>query len=227
MIAPGNPASMHPIPEAPAAKAFLVPTPAGAWYAASTDRDPARRALLLALLRGGGSFPFSLNTIMRWTGLTDRKVIAGVLFALQREGLLEGDSSPLVPPQGPLSTVLAELLVRLGNGGTMVLAEPAGLCVAYAGTSQEQAELLAARVAALDPRLRRLAAEDHGWSLGDERSESRLSVRPVLLLPFRFLLVSDATADLNSEPFVNLVCALSRYCLGIVTIPAPEISSTP
>jgi len=218
----GIPAGTHPTPEASVPKAFLIPTPAGAWYAASVDRDPSRRALLLALLRGGGGFPFSLNTLMHWSGLTDRKTIAGLLFALQREGLLSGDAAPLVPPHGPLSMVLAELLVRLGNGGTMVLAEPAGLCVAYAGTSQEQAELLAARVTALDPRLRRLTTEGDGWSLGDDQSESRLSVRPLLLPPYRFLLVSGAAAELHSEVFVKLVCALSRYCLGAVTMPGLE-----
>jgi len=223
----GNPAGTHPAADVTVSKAYLVPTPAGAWYAASGNRDPSRSALLLTLLRGGTGFPISLDAIMQWTGLTERKAIAGLLFALQREGLLTSDATPLAPPQGSITSLLTQLLESLGNGSTVVLAEPAGFCVAYARTSQERAELLAARVASLDPRLRRLADDGECWSLGDEQSETRLSVRRIHFPHHRFLLISSASADLHSEGIVQLLSVLARYCLGAVTLTKPEGSSSP
>jgi hypothetical protein len=208
-------------------RAFLVPTAAGAWYAASTDNDDVRREVLLALLRGACGFPVSPGWFAAWTRLRERKAIAGMLFALQREGLLTGDAVPLMPLHGPVSALLGALLERIGNGGEIVLADPSGLCVAYAGLSQEKAEQQAARVAALDPRLRRLATDGEGWSLGGDGSGPRLAVRPLHLPPHRFLLVSGHSADFAGVDFVQFISVLARYCLGAITAPDTEVPTSP
>lgn len=203
-------------------RAYLKPTAAGAWYAASLGKDEARRELLITLLRGACGFPISLDWFSQWTGLRDRKVIASLLFALQREGLLTGEAVPLVLPRGPASTLLGSLLEQIAHGGGIVLADTTGLCVAYAGTSPEMSELLAARVASLDPRLRRLATDGEGWSLGGNGSDPRLAVRPLHLHPHRFLLVSSPSANLAGEDFVRFIGVLTRCCLGTITAPDNE-----
>lgn len=212
----GTSAGIRASAEGSASRAYLVPTAAGAWYAASLDRDETRRELLLALLRGASGFPISLDWFSHWTGLSERKAIAGLLFALQREGLLTGEAVPPSIPGGPASTLLGPLLEVIGNGDEVVLSDPTGLCVAYAGLAQDAADHLAARVAALDPRLRRLANDGEGWSLGGNGTDPRLSVRPLHLPPHRFLLVSGQAANLGDESFVRFLSVLARTCLGSV-----------
>jgi hypothetical protein len=222
-----TPAEVRPAAEGVAHRAYLIPTAAGAWYAASLGKDESRRELLITLLRGACGFPISLDWFSRWTGLRERKAIAGLLFALQREGLLTGEAVPLVPPSGPASRLLGGLLEQIARGGGIVLADTAGLCVAYAGTLPEMAEQLAARVASLDPRLRRLATDGEGWSLGGNGSDPRLSVRPLHLPSHRFLLVSSPSANLAGEDFVQFIGVLTRCCLGIITTPENEERITP
>jgi len=222
----GTPAGAGPSAEGAAYRAYLVPTAAGAWYAASLGKDEARRELLITLLRGACGFPISLDWFSQWTGLRERKAIAGLLFALQREGLLTGEAVPLLSPRGPASTLLGILLARIACGGGIVLADTAGLCVAYAGASPETSEQLAARVASLDPRLRRLATDGEGWSLGGNGTDPRLAVRPLHLHPHRFLLVSSPSANLAGEDFVQFIGVLARCCLGVITTPSNEARIT-
>lgn len=218
----GTPAGAGPAAAGAAHRAYLIPTAVGAWYAASLGKDEARRELLIALLRGACGFPISLDWFAQWTGLRERKAIASLLFALQREGLLTGEAVPLEPPRGPASRLLGNLLEKIARGGGIVLADTAGLCVAYAGTSPDMSELLAARVASLDPRLRRLATDGEGWSLGGNGPDPRLTVRPLHLPAHRFLLVSSPSANLAGEDFVRFIGVLTRCCLGIITAPDNE-----
>ena len=222
----GTPAAASPSPAGAASKAYLVPTAAGAWYAASLGKDESRRELLTALLRGASGFPISLDWFTRWTGLRERKAIASLLFALQREGLLTSEAVPLESPRGPASTLLGSLLERIAHGGGMVLADTTGLLVAHAGASPETSEQLAARVASLDPRLRRLATDGEGWSLGGNGTDPRLTVRPLHLSPHRFLLVSSSTANLTGEDFVQFIGVLTRCCLGVIATPNNEARIT-
>lgn len=208
-------------------RAYLLPTAAGAWFAASQGKDEVRRALLISLLRGACSLPISRDWFSQWTGLGERKAIAGLLFALQREGLLTGEAVSLESLQGPASKLLGGLLERIAQGGEIVLADTTGLCVAHAGTSPEATEQLAARVASLDPRLRRLANDGEGWSLGGNGTEPRLNVRPLHLAPHRFLLVSSPSANLAGEDFVQFIGVLVRSCLGVITTPDSEARTTP
>lgn len=212
----------RPAAEGSAARAYLVPTAAGAWYAASLGKDAARRELLLALLRGASGYPISLDWFSQWTGLRERKAIAGLLFALQREGLLTGDAQPPAVPRGPAATLLGPLLADIGHGGEAVLSDPSGLCMAFAGVSQDAADHLAARVAALDPRLRRLASDGEGWSLGGDGADPRLSVRPLHLPAYRFLLVTGQAARLDDDGFVQFLSVLARTCLGAIADPNIE-----
>jgi hypothetical protein len=204
-----------------------VPIAAGAWYAASLGKDESRRELLIALLRGASGFPISLDWFSQWMELRERKAIASLLFALQREGLLTSEAVPLESPRGPASTLLGGLLERIAHGGGIVLADTTGLCVAYAGASPETAEQLAARVASLDPRLRRLATDSEGWSLGGNGSDPRLTVRPLQLTSHRFLLVSSPSANLAGEDFVRFIGVLARCCLGVIVTPSNETRITP
>lgn len=195
-------------------RAFLVPTAAGAWYAvASTDCDD-RRNILLALLRGGTSINPSLDWFTRWTGLNDRRKVAALLFAMQRAGWLSGDTTPFPVRSGAAGMLLSALLKRVGGANAAVLADTAGLCVAFAASTREHAELLAARVASLEPRLRKIAAESDSWSLGSGNADITLSVRRLHLGRNRFLLVSGQDADLKGQPLVELVSVLARHCLG-------------
>ena len=223
----GTPAGASPPPEGAASKAYLVPTAAGAWYAVSLGKDESRRELLITLLRGASGYPISLDWFSQWTGLRERKAIASLLFALQREGLLTGEAAPLVPPLGSVSTLLDSLLERIAHGGGIVLADTTGLRVAYAGASPDTSEQLAARVASLDPRLRRLATDGEGWSLGGNGTDPRLTVRPLHLTPHRFLLVSSPSANLAGEDFVQFIGALARCCLGVIVTPNNETRITP
>jgi len=193
---------------------FLVPTAAGASYATAWGDDELRRLVLLALLRGGASRPAPFAEIAKFAGLADRKAAAALIFGLQREGWLGGDVEPLVAPRGPMTTLLSRLLGQLGGNDPAVLADSSGLCVAHSGIGREEAETLCAHVASLDPRLRRMAIDQNGWGLAASTAGNRMTVRPLCVGQFRFLLVLGEAARVDSASYIELVSVLARHCLG-------------
>jgi len=193
---------------------FLVPTAAGAAYATSSGDGELRRRVLLALLRGGASRPAPFGDIALFAELADRKAAAALVFGLQREGWVSGDIEPLIAPRGPLTRLLPRLLAQLGGEASAILADSSGLCVAHSGTSRDEADALCAHVASLDPRLRRMAIDQNGWDLAASKAGERMTVRPLCVGRFRFLLVLGEGARADAASYIELVSVLASHCLG-------------
>lgn len=201
-------------------QAYLVPTPAGAWYAMAGEEKDARRQVLHGLLRGGACRPVPLGKLVEWTGLPDRKTIRTLLFRMQREGWLNADVQPLALPAGPLDDALEALLATISDCGRALVGNDDGLCVAAAGFARAEAERLAALAAGLYPvyrQHRRHGVEAPGevlsWTL-NASDGSTVTVRSLHLGGRVFHLVVSGAPAWDAAAIVPCAALLSRRYLG-------------
>ncbi len=203
-----------------AIKTTLVPTPAGARYAVrSAEREP-QRATLMGLLRGGGRTPVALPTLTAWTGLTDKKSLLGLLFKMQRDGLVSAGATPLSFAAQPLGEALAPLLRALSSQERALLADDAGFCVTSTGYERRAADALAA-VAAEASRFHASCARNAEggtlagpWVSMSDGEGGAIGVAPLHIADHLFHVVVAGTANMESDAFVQLIAELMRYCLG-------------
>lgn len=201
-------------------QAYLVPTPAGTWFAvAGNEKDP-RRQVVHGLLRGAASRPVPLAKLVEWTGLPDRKAICTLLFKMQREGLLSGEVEPLVLPATSLAQSLEALLARLSDRGQALVSSEEGLCVAAAGFTHAESERLAALSAGLYPlyrQHRRHGSDAIGsvpsWTLS-AADGGTLTVRTLHPGERVFHLVVGGTPLWETEAIVPCAALISRRYIG-------------
>lgn len=206
-------------------RAHLVPSGAGAEFAAASHRRDVRRGILWGLLRRAAGRPVPLGQLAEWTGIHDRREIRTLLFRLQREGLLNGDVEPFTIPAGAYDDVLTAMLQAVAGGGTAVLANAWGLTVAYTGCSHEQAQRLALAAASLSPLVRTTGHDATESALAQivqsvrDRDGEEFAIRPLYVQQMGFFLVIPRVpagkADDRSAAFVRLMALLGRRYLGV------------
>ncbi|NIR60300.1 MAG: roadblock/LC7 domain-containing protein [Gammaproteobacteria bacterium] len=200
---------------------FLVPTPDGARYALASGARDARRGVLLGLLRGGAQRPVPLGEVAEWADLPDRRSAGALVFKMQREALISGETQPLSLPASPRRASVSRSLAELAGDGAAVLGEGDGLCLAHSGLSRPDAERIAALSAALYPLYRRQrwsATGDDAFVLSQWRlvaDDGRtLVVRHLRLGRHLFHLAAVASDERGDVSLVRLAALMSRWCLG-------------
>jgi hypothetical protein len=206
-------------------RAYLVPSGAGAEFAAASHRRDARRGILWGLLRGAAGRPVPLTQLADWTGIDDRREIRTLLFRMQREGWLNGDVEPFTIPPGAYDDALAAMLQAVAGGGAAVLANAWGLTVAYAGCAQEQAQRLALAAASLSPLIRTTGHDATESALAQivqsvrDRDGEEFTIRPLYVQQMGFFLatprVPAGPVDDRAAAFVRLMALLGRRYLGV------------
>jgi hypothetical protein len=203
-----------------AVRTTLVPTAAGARFAVSSAEQDPRRAILIGLLRGAARAPVALRALTAWTGLTDKKVLLGLLFKMQRDGLVNADASPLAFVEQPLEHALPPMLRAISDEERALLADDAGFCVACAGYERRAADALAA-VAAEASRfylscVRNVEAGTiaGSWVFMSEGAGAAIAVAPLHIGQHLFHVVIAGAPRIESSAFVRLTAELVRYCHG-------------
>lgn len=206
-------------------RSYLVPSDMGAEFAAASHRHDARRNILWGLLRGAAGRQVPVTTLMEWTGTTDRREIASLLFNMQREGMLNGDAKPFTLPTGSYTDVLTVTLNMIAAGDAAVLANAQGLCVGFAGCSCAVAQRLSLAAASLSPLVRttghdatELAMEQIVKSIRDADGDE-YAIRPLYVQKVGFFLVTPRELSgkfrERSAAFARLMAMLSRRYLGV------------
>jgi hypothetical protein len=197
---------------------YLLPTPGGAYYAATTYGDEPARALLFKLMSLGSTPLLNEDLIHAWTGSQEPAPMLELLFHMQSLGWVQGlrDSRPC--PQGALEEVLPALLANLSSTNKALLADNDGFYIASHGYPHETAEQLSALsgdLASLYQRHRGLLRNKLGipsgaWAVVDAAGDSQIGFWPMYIGAERFVLVISGLPRLNQPAFTDLVWALAK-----------------
>lgn len=134
---------------------YLIPTPAGAYYAISSPKLDAGRQLVLLLMSGADSSQLDLQVLTEMMGEQFDIDVADVLYNLQQLGYVQALTKPYAPPSNALEEILPPILIQLSSVGKALLADAQGFYIATSGFPHESAEeisALSADIAALHGR---------------------------------------------------------------------------
>lgn len=195
-------------------------TPAGAYYAVSSNVPSASRTLLHGLLRANPTETASRENLLAWAGTKDSDAALNLLYRLQRLEFLYGEEQPTIEEVSLSDEQLPDLLGQLSSTGKALLADGNGLYFANAGFHHEAAEevgLMSSEVAALGERHQLLVKNNlnihhNAWGICDPSGQTELTFFPLYAGNVKLVLVVAGTPDLNKEAFVALIKVLcNRY----------------
>ncbi len=204
---------------------FLLPTPAGAYYAVAEAGDTPPRRFLCNLLRCQETPRLTRENLQHLGEPFDQS--PALLRRIQSLGWVQGLDSPLAVLDKPLEDILPQLLSHLAEAGKALLADPQGFYLAASGFPHETAEELAALSAdlmSLQDRhagllLNNLNLASQAWGVIDATGHSRLGIWPLHIGKHRFALVMTGISHFNHPDFVHLVWTLmTRYAPSPVLI---------
>ncbi len=204
------------------AERYVLPTPAGAFYAVSSDSKDLARQVLFGLMNESHSQILSMDLLKQFTGLESDGEALELLYRMQQLGWIQAEDQPREGPQGMLEDVLPGLLSVLSGSGKALLADQQGFYLATHGFSHEAAEelsALSADIASLHQRhsglLRNnLGIDSSAWAVVDASGDSHLGCWPVFIGDQRFSLVLGGVPQMNQSAFTKLVWMLSKRYRG-------------
>jgi hypothetical protein len=197
---------------------YVMPTPAGAYFACASPESEPARALLFRFM-GEDETPLCTLTLLRNAlGPPDDQSALETLFRMQSVGWVQGMTEAHRAPVGALEDVLPELLGRLSSVGKALLADDAGFYVATHGFPHETAEelsALSADLASLYERHKRLLHNNLGipsaaWGIVDAAGNSQVGFWPLYIGAERFVLAVAGLPRLNQPALIDLVWALAK-----------------
>jgi hypothetical protein len=198
---------------------FVEPTPAGAFYAVSTNSQEPARGLLLGILSERSLPILNYTRLTQWSGLQQQQSVE-LVHRLQELGWLSGQESALTAPSGPLEEVLPAILKQVSIEGKALLADDQGFYLSSSGIPHETAEALSAVSANLGSIYERhqrllvnnLGLRDQAWALTNAAGNSQLGFWPLHIGPQRFVLAVQGRPTFNQPAFRDLVWVLAiRY----------------
>ncbi len=201
---------------------FVLPTPAGAYYAVSGREENGTRRLLRRLVGQDSSPRLDIESLQSWTRAGSPDEALDVLFHIQSLGWVEGFREQQHAPSGALESMLPERLDALSSTGKAMLADEHGFYIASRGFAHETAEELSAVSADLGSLYERhrgllasnLGLETSAWALVDAAGNSRVGFWPLFIGSQRFVLVLGGVPRLNQPALTELIWSLSkRYAL--------------
>ncbi len=195
---------------------YVLPTPAGAYFAVSSPEDSRVRRLLLALLRHRSSPPVDAGFLSRCLATDDPQEALEVLHRAQALAWIEGyDEARDVQTLG-VGDELHQLLPRLSSVEKGLIVDWNGLSLASCGVDEATASTLAALSADLigvqerhaERMAEHLGQSTHGWAAVDAYGSSRIGAWPLYVGDKRMLLILLGEPRLNDPSFLALVWLL-------------------
>ncbi len=202
---------------------YILPTPAGTYYAVSTDSDDKTRMFLLGLLSQSSSQALTQEFLLRATQLKTEQEAMELLYRAQGLGWVQGETQPREAPVGILEEALPAILGKLSSSRKVLLVDNQGLFLSAHGFSYELAEelsALSADLSSLYQRHERLLKNNmnigaSAWALVNSHGDSQLGVWPLYIGNSQFNLVMTGVPQFNQQAFVDLVWILSKRYLEL------------
>jgi hypothetical protein len=199
---------------------YLHPTPAGAYYSASSKEQDDVRQFLGTLLVQTESPSLDIKQLKHLMAMDNADDCHYLLHECQQLGFIQGVDKPLKSPVGTLEQILPSLLSKICQNDKALLADSEGFCLASHGFSQEVADelsVIGAEIATIHERrsgllLKDLNLDSHAWALVNAPGNSQAGFWPLFIGDTRFLIAILGIPHFNQPEFVELVWALStRY----------------
>ncbi|MBK8817084.1 MAG: hypothetical protein IPN42_16960 [Methylococcaceae bacterium] len=199
---------------------FLYPTPAGTFYAVSSDHTDVHRDFILKLLLQPTLPALNLENLSRLTGFEDPQDCYEILYHCQKLNWVQGLDTAKDYPSGPLETLLPGLLAKMSDLGQVLLADMDGFNLASHGFAEDLVDELAVVSAELEVLHKRrsrvlgmsLGITSRSWGIIDVFGNSQIGFWPLFLGKNHFVLVISGVPHFNQTEFVELAWALSvRY----------------
>ncbi len=199
---------------------FVLPTPAGVYYATASNKAESSRRLLLALMTQTESQLLTVDKLCSLSGINHRDTALELLHKMQNLEWLESYEKTRDAPTGPLEHLLPSLLAELCSTQKALLADHQGFHLATHGFTHEAAEelsALSADLASLRLRHRNLLFNNlniktHALGLIDAAGDCQLGFWPLYIGKNCFTLVMSGIPQFNQPNFTKLVWTLTnRY----------------
>jgi len=199
---------------------YLYPTPAGAYYAVSSEETDRPREFLRKLLRQKETQALTIENLQLLMDSNNEQKCLELLHHCQRLRWVEGLSSVLERPEGALEDILPGYLSKLSESGKVLIAERQGFYLATHGFPHEVAEelsALSAEIATVHDRragllVNNMGISSHTWAIVDVFGNSEVGFWPLFIANNRFVIAISGIPHFNQPEFVSLVWALSiRY----------------
>ena len=204
---------------------FVAPTPAGAYFAASSVTQEPARASLCRLLAYAEFPAFDAALLSELTGLGDEQTALEHIYRLQALGLIHGLSATRKQSTDNLESSLPSLLAELAGQGKALLADEQGFYLGCHGFHHETAEELAGLSADLSSLHSRhfalleghLGMRSSAWALINAGGMSNMGFWPLFIGKHRFVLIITGAPKLDQPAMLDLVWLLfRRYGVGAV-----------
>ncbi len=202
-------------------RAYILPTPLGAYCAvSSTEPDPARQ-MLFALMGERQAPQATAAHLAQWVkGDFTFDDVKALLYRMQQVGWILGQEEPATVGIEDFDREVSTLLADLSSEGKTLLADGEGLYIAQTGFAHEVAEQLAqlsAEAARLQKKHERLIHANMNLissaiAIVDSGGYSQVGFWPLYLGDSHFVLVVQGLPLLHKHAFVRLVWALWHRC---------------
>lgn len=204
------------------ADCYVLPTPAGAYYATSSSKkEPIRRLLILLMIQDHKQ-SLTIENLQEMLNADNPQDALELLYRAEALGWLQISEEPHAPPEGLLEDIVPGLLAKLAgsSSGKALLADEEGFYLATHGFSHETAEeisALSADLASLHQRhegllKNNIGTESSAWAIVNAGGDSHLGFWPMFIGKQRFSLIISGQPAFNQSAYMKLVWTLStRY----------------
>ncbi len=197
---------------------YILPTPAGAYYAASANMDDPARQLLFALMSYDTIQLLDKSQLCRWTSKDEEQDALEILYRLQQLGWVTTYNEIKKAPSGSIQDALPEIIKQLSGSERALLSDQEGFYLSTCGFSHETAEELSALSADLASLHARhsgllhsnLSINSAAWAIVDASANGHIGFWPLYIGSQRFALVVSGMPQFNQEAYVDLVWMLSK-----------------
>ena len=193
-------------------------SPAGAFYAVSSQEQNPSRTLLVSIMRYGTNEPLTEENLLAWSDSPDLDSALSLLYRLQRLEFIYGTEAPREVDESNLEVRLPTILKKLSDTGRVLLSDGDGLYYAGVGFNHESAEEIAALAGDMVSLSERhglllknnLNISPNAWSLCNPTGLSELAFFSLFFNQNIFVLVVGGKPQLQNDNFVELVEILYR-----------------
>lgn len=197
---------------------YILPTPAGAYYAASANKADLSRKLLFSLMSQDTAQLLNKDQLSFWTEKTEEQDALEILYRLQQLGWITTCSEKKEAPSGSLQETLPGIIKTLSGSERALLSDQEGFYLSTCGFSHETAEelsALSADVASLHARHSGLLHSNLGlssaaWGIVDASANGHMGFWPLYIGQQRFVLVIAGMPQFNQAAYLNLVWLLNK-----------------
>jgi hypothetical protein len=193
----------------------IIPTPLGAYCAASNPQPDAARALILGIMASETTQKVSVETLRKFVGDADPLQL---LYWMEKSKWISGRAESETLAAQHIETDLPYLLSQLSSEGKALLADHQGFHLVSAGFTQDVAEelaIFAASISTIQDKhaeliRNKLRLGTLAMAVIDSGGNSELGCWPLYIGAQHFMLVVSGIPKFDQQAYLHLIWALCK-----------------